>query len=149
MEFGDLGSAVEKIRADFGIDVELNYRGIRPSEIGGLSRVHCAVGRIRYDLYDGSEPGILLYVKSSVTGEEPADIAAYRAQHGEFPHESTADQWFDEAQFESYRALGEHVIQTVLCDAEEMKQPTAERVFQAAAKLWRAKPVTQPEGKRK
>ena len=26
-----------------------------------------------------------------------------------FPHQSTADQFFDEAQFESYRALGAHV----------------------------------------
>ena len=26
-----------------------------------------------------------------------------------FPHQSTADQWFDELQFESYRALGEHI----------------------------------------
>jgi hypothetical protein len=33
----------------------------------------------------------------------------YYDQHQTFPHQSTADQWFDELQFESYRALGEYV----------------------------------------
>jgi hypothetical protein len=27
----------------------------------------------------------------------------------DFPHQSTADQFFDEAQFEAYRCLGEHI----------------------------------------
>ena len=31
-----------------------------------------------------------------------------------FPHESTANQWFGEAQFESYRALGVHTLDEVL-----------------------------------
>jgi hypothetical protein len=31
--------------------------------------------------------------------------------HLEFPHESTADQFFAEDQFESYRRLGHHVAQ--------------------------------------
>jgi len=33
----------------------------------------------------------------------------YYDQHKTFPHQSTADQWFDELQFESYRALGEYI----------------------------------------
>ena len=32
----------------------------------------------------------------------------YAALHAEFPHQSTADQFFSESQFESYRALGYH-----------------------------------------
>jgi hypothetical protein len=34
----------------------------------------------------------------------------------QFPHESTADQWFDESQFESYRALGYHIADKALGD---------------------------------
>jgi hypothetical protein len=34
------------------------------------------------------------------------DILSYRVQHPEFPHEPITDQWFTEAQFESYRQLG-------------------------------------------
>jgi hypothetical protein len=37
------------------------------------------------------------------------DIQHYKAKHKKFPHESTADQWFDEPQFESYRRLGHHI----------------------------------------
>ncbi len=33
--------------------------------------------------------------------------------HETFPHESTGDQWFSEAQFESYRKLGSHIIDTI------------------------------------
>ena len=44
-----------------------------------------------------------------MTGNETEFLQKYRAEHPTFPHESTADQLFDEAQFEAYRALGEHV----------------------------------------
>ena len=36
--------------------------------------------------------------------------------HGEFPHESTTDQWFSESQLESYRALGATVTSSMWRD---------------------------------
>jgi hypothetical protein len=33
-------------------------------------------------------------------------VIGYAQRHPSFPHESTADQFFNEAQFESYRHLG-------------------------------------------
>jgi hypothetical protein len=39
------------------------------------------------------------------------DVTQYSLQNGAFPQQSTADQWFDEAQFESYRRLGYHSIE--------------------------------------
>ena len=36
---------------------------------------------------------------------------AYHREHPDFPHRTTANQWFTESQFESYRRLGEHVVQ--------------------------------------
>jgi len=45
----------------------------------------------------------------TLTGDEPLDVLEYRQQHRAFPQESTVDQFFDEAQWESYRALGEHI----------------------------------------
>jgi hypothetical protein len=42
-------------------------------------------------------------------GDEPADILQYHRGHSPFPQETTADQFFDEAQWESYRALGYHI----------------------------------------
>ena len=35
------------------------------------------------------------------------DILCYRAMNQDFPQQTTADQFFDEAQWESYRKLGE------------------------------------------
>lgn len=72
------------------------------------SRCHALLAWV---YYDGSpEPGsLLLVVKPSLTGEEPLDILEYHAQHPAFPQESTLDQFFDEAQWESYRKLGSHI----------------------------------------
>jgi hypothetical protein len=41
------------------------------------------------------------------------DVANYAAVHPEFPHETTVNQWFGEAQFESYRMLGRHTVDAV------------------------------------
>ena len=108
--FGDLGNAIEKCRSDFGVDIEIDVSKIRPAPGGTTSEWHCAVGSIRYDRQNRHEvAGTLLYIKSSLTGDEPTDVLRYAAEHRAFPHETTSDQFFDESQFESYRALGYHI----------------------------------------
>ena len=42
-------------------------------------------------------------------GRAAADVLEYHRAHPNFPHEPTSDQFFDEAQWESYRKLGEHI----------------------------------------
>ena len=76
-----------------------------------LSQWHCAVGTIRYDRPTRPKaiPARCSTSRATLTGDEPADVLRYAALHAEFPHESTGDQFFDESQFESYRALGYHV----------------------------------------
>jgi len=44
-------------------------------------------------------------------GDEPEPVLNYKANNAAFPHESTGDQFFDDAQFESYRALGVHIAE--------------------------------------
>ena len=44
-------------------------------------------------------------------GSEAPDVLSYRAAHPTFPHETTADQWFTEAQTESYRKLGSFIVE--------------------------------------
>jgi len=51
----------------------------------------------------------MLYVKLSMTGNESEYLKEFRRAHPNFPHDSTAQQLFGEAQWEAYRALGEHV----------------------------------------
>jgi len=45
--------------------------------------------------------------------DEAPDVASYAQAHATFPHETTSNQWFNEAQTESYRALGLHTIDSV------------------------------------
>ncbi len=112
--FGDLGNAIEKCRSDFGVDIEIDVSKIRPEPGHTTSEWHCAVGSIRYDRQRREDvAGTLLYIKSSLTGDEPTDVLRYAAEHPTFPHESTSDQFFDESQFESYRALGYHIAHEV------------------------------------
>jgi hypothetical protein len=102
----DLGNAIRKIRIDLGIPVDI----VLP-QAGSWT---CAVGRIRYDCVDvGAPDGVLVYIKPALTGGEPADVLAYSRMNPAFPHESTADQWFTESQFESYRQLGSHIIESI------------------------------------
>jgi hypothetical protein len=71
------------------------------------SRCHAVLARIHY--LENDEFSWLLLIKPSVMGDEAPDVLQYQRKHGIFPQESTADQYFDEAQWESYRKLGEHI----------------------------------------
>jgi hypothetical protein len=138
--FGGLGNAIEKCRSDFGIDIDIDVEPIRDRSEKGHSRWHCAIGRIFYTRVDqNARDGILVYLKSSLTGDEPTDALRYAAANPEFPHQSTADQWFDESQFESYRVLGFHIAQNVfqpLGDAEAISKLTNEQLFVGLAQHW-------------
>ena len=109
--FSDLATAVRMIRLDFGIPIVFDD-GIA---IDGTGKgQHFAVGRVQYSAIDPlAEDGILLYVKATLCGNEPIDVQNYAKDSPAFPHESTADQWFTEAQFESYRTLGQSSVMPV------------------------------------
>jgi len=106
MKFEGLSYVMRLARIDFGIDIEIDIGGIVPGE-EGFSSSHFAVGRIHYPGED--EPGYLIYLKASLTGDEPAHLREYKIKNPDFPHQTTADQWFDEHQFEAYRELGYHI----------------------------------------
>jgi len=112
--FDDLGNAVRKIRVDMGIPIFFPHGLPIAKQITPGSR-HCAVGEIQYGAVDGPdvENGTLIYIKTSLTGNEPRDVLNYAAQNPAFPHQPTSDQWFDESQFESYRRLGYHVVEEI------------------------------------
>lgn len=59
--------------------------------------------------------GWLIYLKASLTNTaEPASVKAYAAKNADFPHQTTADQFFEDDQFEAYRALGFHIAATMV-----------------------------------
>jgi hypothetical protein len=129
--FNGLGNAIRKCRTDFGVEIDFNVRRLAPVE--GFSQVHCAVGRIHY--LDDPKPGYLLYLKSSVTGDEPHDILEYRDRQPAFPHQSTGDQWFDESQFESYRRLGLHIVDSAFGNVSVGGKPIKD-IFECLCEQW-------------
>jgi hypothetical protein len=114
--FEDLGNAVAKIRIDLGVPItfegEIPIYPRKEKERPKEMRRYAVIGKIHYAAVDGAEApsGILVYVKPALCNVEPVDVFHYAQENETFPHESTSDQWFSEAQFESYRALGFHVI---------------------------------------
>ena len=113
--FFDLGNAVHKIRVDLGVEIRMSDRMfIKPrvkDKDKSPSGAYCAVGRIEYG--SGLPAGRLLYIKPCIYEGEPLDVASRASRCPDFPHESTADQFFSESQFESYRALGQHIIEAI------------------------------------
>lgn len=131
--FNGLAGAVRKCRIDFGAIIDISTDQLIPAR-RNASRKHVAVGSITYP---GHGCGTLIYIKASMTGDEPPDVQEYHHRHEEFPHQPTADQFFDESQFESYRALGQHIADQAFPDwASEnpgSRLLKLDRLFKAAA----------------
>jgi hypothetical protein len=102
-----LAGVIRKCWIDFKVKIDIDVAPIRARNSEGWNGAHYAVGTIHYP--DGQQTGKLIYLKSSMTGNEPIDLMQYKATHSDFPHQSTADQFFTQDQFESYRHLGELV----------------------------------------
>ncbi|WP_321472744.1 patatin-like phospholipase family protein [uncultured Paludibaculum sp.] len=106
--YEDLGNALRKIRIDLKIPIEFSDTQLSPLI---EKQRRCAVAAIRYSCVDaGARDGLLVYFKPMVRHTESPDVLSYSASSAAFPHESTSDQWFTEAQTESYRALGMQTI---------------------------------------
>jgi len=106
MTFAGLTNLQRLAAIDLGVRIHIKLDDLRLNEMG-LSRSHFRFCRIEYP--QETAYGYLLYVKLSLTGNEGEFLRRYRLDEPAFPHHSTADQFFSEAQFEAYRSLGEHV----------------------------------------
>jgi len=137
--FGDLANAVRKIRVDTGIPIDpLTTKSVGPQKDERYGK-YCAFGHIRYQDVDGGREenmGYLLYIKPCVFSECPVDVRNYAKEHHAFPHETTADQFFSESQFESYRALGRYIIGRVCGDNLEKKACASPNVPVFFANAW-------------
>lgn len=79
--------------------------GAKPPKAGP----YATLARIRYP-DTGSEvacTGTLLLIKPRITGHELPDLIQYRDVNAAFPQQPTTNQFFDEAQWESYYRLGQ------------------------------------------
>ncbi len=85
-----------------------------PEDFQGSAGPECLLlARITY--VNGAS-GTLVVVKPRVTGGLCMDTACYAAGHAPFPQQPTADQFFDEAQWEAYHRLGVHLARLLTPD---------------------------------
>ena len=138
-DFVDLGTAIRRCRIDFNAEIEFPVQPLGgPEAPAHLPRFH--VGTIRYDerhvkdigwsAEARADPtGVLVVIKPTTDGSEPVDVGEYGREQPTFPQQTTIDQFFDEAQFESYRQLGMLLAEAVFPrGADEGK--TARQVFE-------------------
>jgi hypothetical protein len=127
--FDDLGNLARKIRTDFGAELTpISPAGLLGERFGTSAEFakrktragKCALAY--WIVYPPSSNGaqqdrsLLIVLKPNMIPDAPLDVVEYRAEHKPFPHQSTLDQFFDDAQWESYRRLGEATADAVLDD---------------------------------
>ena len=118
--FQGLMTLTRHAQIDFGIRIRSTLGELKPDPKTKCSRVHVVLCPIDYPDDGPGRPvakGLLLYLKLSVTGNEPELIRRYHINHPEFPHQTTLDQFFDEEQFEAYRQLGAHIADSLFSRA--------------------------------
>lgn len=79
--------------------------------VDGYSGSHFTIIQVHYPKTEHApaQRGVIVYVKLSLTGDEPRYLRAFREQEPDFPHHTTMKQSYDDKFFEAYLALGEHV----------------------------------------
>jgi hypothetical protein len=93
---GELTSFVDtSVRKYFGTPEEF--------KAGQRGPLYATLARV---LYADAPESLMLVLKPRVAGIEPLDILNYKQASSDFPQQSTTDQFYDEAQWESYRTLG-------------------------------------------
>jgi hypothetical protein len=127
MEFADFMLAQRYAEIDLGVrfDVDLADLALNTDR---RSKAYAVFGKVHYGKRakgdeenhakgdGGNDLGWIVYFKLARTGSEPGYVADYARQNPDFPHQTTGDQIYDEAQFEAYRRLGE-------CAAESLFRP--------------------------
>ncbi|GAC1338432.1 MAG: hypothetical protein NVSMB26_25980 [Beijerinckiaceae bacterium] len=115
-------------RIDLGIRIDLPWQVLQAHALDvtekklygqrgwpGDKGPHVAIGKIEYG---ENETGVLIYIKSSLSGDENDYVLDYKRRNSTFPHETTVDQFFSEEQFEVYRALGFHACRNLFTGAD-------------------------------
>jgi hypothetical protein len=145
---------VRMARIDLGVEIDIDIEKLadaRPEPARALR--HWLHGEIRYPPALGTrsgQRGQLLYIKSSLLADGAnsglgPDVVEYARSHADFPHESTADQFFDEAQFEAYRMLGACIAKSILRD--QPAPMSVASLFESLETAW-ASAVAAPPGER-
>jgi len=142
-QFDDLANLIRLARIDLKVDVKVAdppadgpLAGLfgRPEDFKAFCGMNgkpaapappkVPIAVLLYACHQGNEaqPTQIVLIKPNVSAEVPADVRQYAVTRRQFPQEPTADQFFDEAQWESYRSLG-------YCEAKRIFMPEVRKAL--------------------
>jgi Patatin-like phospholipase len=123
--FGDLANLMRLARIDQGLELRVNEQVADDPVLGAVFGRPGDLTKVETDVPGGGRCALLVDVVQPPQGDAseqlaariivlkprlidgvPLDVANYQSQHPSFPQEPTGDQFYDEAQWESYRKLG-------------------------------------------
>lgn len=124
LQLEGLAALIRMCEVDGLAKVEIDTRAICSKNESGWSNNRWAVGKIIYpdDDTGKDEEGYLIYIKASMNGHENTAVLQYKATHPDFPHETTADQFYTENQFESYRSLGKEITNELFGKIKDLEK---------------------------
>lgn len=118
--FKDLANLVLKVRIDFGVEIQifsaedLDDSTVVPAVVRELFADPASfdsrrgppllLALVRYP--NDAIPGWMVIVKPRLPAHLPVDLARYAEREVDFPQQTTVDQFYDEAQWESTHKLG-------------------------------------------
>ncbi|MFY9477990.1 MAG: hypothetical protein WAQ08_10085 [Aquabacterium sp.] len=134
-DFRDLANLIRLARIDHGLEIRVNEEAAddpllserfgRPADFrrrpdGSLppAGTRCAIlldvlatsrDAAQPPRPPGSVVARIVLLKPVLISDVPVDLSHYQSTHDGFPQQTTGDQFFDEAQWESYRQLGLHI----------------------------------------
>lgn len=112
--FGDLENLVRKARIDLQAEITFLRRqvdGAAPAAFGSLNEIassesEACIALARVDYRHSGKTGWMFVLKPNMCQGLPVDLVNFKADNPLFPQEPTTDQFFSEAQWESYFQLG-------------------------------------------
>jgi hypothetical protein len=110
--YEDLTRTIEYARIDLGAEITF----LPPIRVGDAKlEAQGAFAEIRYRTENGrAQMGRLIYLKAWLPPDAPVELLAMQKRKASFPHESTLNQFFTESDFESYRRLGEYLMDCLI-----------------------------------
>ena len=124
--FSDFQTTIRRIETDFGARIDFHDKEFSPGKVlpvapnGKLYPPGAKFSERGYMVatihYADNREGTLVYLKSTLIQAASFKVKGYKAQNPAFPDQSTADQFFDDVQFEAYRELGFEIADSMIND---------------------------------
>jgi hypothetical protein len=139
-KFEDMANLIRLARIDHDVEVEVDDDIVKDAELSKVFATpellaaraagdpprrddKCAVLFNVYaagDVEHATRLCRIVVLKPRVIASAPADVHEYAATHPLFPQEPTMDQFFDQAQWESYRSLGLAIARRVFGETTDV-----------------------------